>query len=58
MLSRHAPLALAALLVVTACSEPDPRARANDAWGRMRPARREEKPEAYARTEDACIGKE
>jgi len=34
------------------------RARANDAWGRMRPSKREEKPEAYARAEDACIGKD
>jgi methanol metabolism-related c-type cytochrome len=34
------------------------RARANGAWGRARPAKREEKPGAYARDEDACIGKE
>ena len=34
------------------------RARANDAWGRTRPAKREDKPEAYARAEDACIGKD
>jgi methanol metabolism-related c-type cytochrome len=33
------------------------RARANDAWGRMRPSNREEKSAAYARAEDACIGK-
>jgi methanol metabolism-related c-type cytochrome len=34
------------------------RARANDAWGRTRPSKREEKPQAYARAEDACIGKD
>jgi methanol metabolism-related c-type cytochrome len=34
------------------------RARANDAWGRARPAKREDKPDAYARAEDACIGKD
>jgi methanol metabolism-related c-type cytochrome len=33
------------------------RARANDAWGRARPSKREDKPAAYARAEDACIGK-
>jgi hypothetical protein len=33
------------------------RARANDAWGRMRPSKREPKPEAYAQAEDSCIGK-
>jgi methanol metabolism-related c-type cytochrome len=33
------------------------RARANDAWGRARPSKREDKSEAYARAEDACIGK-
>ena len=30
------------------------RARANDAWGRMRPSNREQKSDAYARAEDAC----
>lgn len=34
------------------------RARANDAWGRARPSKREAKPEAYAQFEDACIGKD
>jgi methanol metabolism-related c-type cytochrome len=34
------------------------RARANDAWGRTRPSKREEKPQAYARAEDVCIGKD
>jgi methanol metabolism-related c-type cytochrome len=34
------------------------RARANDAWGRMRPAKREDKPKGYTRAEDACFGKE
>jgi methanol metabolism-related c-type cytochrome len=34
------------------------RARANDAWGRMRPSKREEKSAAYARAEEACIGKD
>jgi len=33
------------------------RARANDAWGRKRPSDRESKSDAYARAEDACIGK-
>jgi methanol metabolism-related c-type cytochrome len=33
------------------------RARANDAWGRARPSEREPKSDAYARAEDACIGK-
>ena len=32
------------------------RARANGAWARMRPAKREDKPEAYTRAEDACFG--
>ena len=32
------------------------RARANDAWPRQRPAKREAKPEAYAKAEEACIG--
>jgi len=30
------------------------RARANDAWGRMRPSNREQKSDAYTRAEDAC----
>jgi methanol metabolism-related c-type cytochrome len=34
------------------------RARANDAWGRARPSKREPKPEAYAKFEEACIGKD
>ena len=34
------------------------RARANDALGRVRPAKREAKPEAYAKAEETCIGKE
>ncbi len=33
------------------------RARANDAVGRVRPARKEDKPEAYAKAEDSCMGK-
>ena len=32
------------------------RARANDAWGRMRPAKHEDKPKAYAEAEDSCMG--
>lgn len=32
------------------------RARAYDAVGRVRPAKREEKPEAYTQTEKACMG--
>jgi methanol metabolism-related c-type cytochrome len=31
------------------------RARANDAVGRARPAKHEEKPEAYAKAENACM---
>ena len=34
------------------------RARANEAWGRQRPAKREEKPEAYTKAEESCIGKD
>jgi methanol metabolism-related c-type cytochrome len=34
------------------------RARANDAWGRARPAKHEDKPEAYAKAEDSCVGKD
>jgi methanol metabolism-related c-type cytochrome len=34
------------------------RARANDAIGRVRPAKREAKPEAYAKAEESCIGKD
>jgi methanol metabolism-related c-type cytochrome len=33
------------------------RARANDAVGRVRPGKREEKPAAYAAAESACMGK-
>jgi methanol metabolism-related c-type cytochrome len=33
------------------------RARANNAWGRTRPSKHEEKPEAYATAEDSCMGK-
>jgi hypothetical protein len=33
------------------------RARANDAVGRVRPANHEDKPEAYAKAETACMGK-
>jgi methanol metabolism-related c-type cytochrome len=33
------------------------RARANDAIGRGRPAKREDKPEAYAQAENACMGR-
>jgi hypothetical protein len=32
------------------------RARANEAVGRGRPAKKEDKPEAYARAEDSCMG--
>ena len=33
------------------------RARANEAVGRVRPAKHEDKPEAYAKAEDSCMGK-
>ncbi|QUS38240.1 c-type cytochrome, methanol metabolism-related [Tardiphaga alba] len=33
------------------------RARANDAVGRVRPAKREEKPAAYTAAESSCMGK-
>jgi methanol metabolism-related c-type cytochrome len=33
------------------------RARANDAVGRVRPAKHEDRPEAFAQAEDACMGK-
>ena len=33
------------------------RARANDAVGRARPAKKEDKPEAYTQTENSCMGK-
>jgi methanol metabolism-related c-type cytochrome len=33
------------------------RARANDAWGRARPSKHEEKPEAFATAEASCMGK-
>lgn len=32
------------------------RARANDAWGRTRPAKHEEKDQAYTEQEDSCMG--
>lgn len=32
------------------------RARANDAFGRTRPEKREQKPEAFSKAEDACLG--
>ena len=32
------------------------RARANDAIGRVRPEKREPKPEAFTKAEDACFG--
>jgi hypothetical protein len=32
------------------------RARSHDAVGRVRPPKREEKPEAYAQAETACMG--
>ena len=33
------------------------RARSNDAIGRVRPAKKEDKPAAYQQAEDACMGK-
>lgn len=33
------------------------RARANDAWGRVRPQKREEKPKAATEAEEVCVGK-
>ena len=33
------------------------RARANDAIGRVRPAKHEDKPAAYTQAEDSCMGK-
>jgi methanol metabolism-related c-type cytochrome len=33
------------------------RARSNEAWGRARPAKHEDKTEAYTKTEDSCMGK-
>jgi methanol metabolism-related c-type cytochrome len=33
------------------------RARAHDAVGRVRPAKHEDKPDAYAKAEDSCMGK-
>ncbi len=32
------------------------RARANDAVGRVRPAKKEDKPEAYTEAEKSCMG--
>jgi methanol metabolism-related c-type cytochrome len=34
------------------------RARANDAYGRARPPKHEEKPEAFAAAENSCMGKQ
>ena len=34
------------------------RARANEAIGRVRPAKREAKPDAYTKAEESCIGKD
>ena len=34
------------------------RARAHDAVGRVRPAKREDKPDAYTETEKSCMGKD
>ena len=34
------------------------RARANDAWGRARPSKHEEKPEAFAAAENSCMGRQ
>ena len=34
------------------------RARANDAWGRARPSKKEEKPAAYSAAESSCMGKQ
>jgi methanol metabolism-related c-type cytochrome len=33
------------------------RARANEAWGRARPAKHEDKPPAYTEAENSCMGK-
>ena len=33
------------------------RARSNDAWGRARPPKHEDKTEAYTKAEDSCMGK-
>jgi methanol metabolism-related c-type cytochrome len=33
------------------------RARADDAWGRARPSKHEDKSQAYTEAEDACMGK-
>jgi len=33
------------------------RARAHDAIGRVRPAKKEDKPEAYTQAENSCMGK-
>src|ERR1044072_5171835 len=32
------------------------RARANDAWPRQRPAKREPQPQAYTKAEEVCVG--
>jgi methanol metabolism-related c-type cytochrome len=33
------------------------RARSNEAWGRGRPGKHEDKTEAYTKAEDSCMGK-
>lgn len=33
------------------------RARSNEAWGRSRPGKHEDKPDAYTQNEDSCMGK-
>jgi hypothetical protein len=33
------------------------RARANDGIGRVRPAKKEDKPDAYTTAENTCMGK-
>jgi methanol metabolism-related c-type cytochrome len=33
------------------------RARSNEAWGRARPSKHEDKTEAYTKAEDSCMGK-
>ena len=44
-----------------ACYMDDPyiylRARAHNALGRVRPAKREDKPEAYTQAESSCMGR-
>ena len=33
------------------------RARSNEAWGRTRPGKHEDKNDAYTKNEDSCMGK-